>query len=176
MMLTDRVRRQNASLRLATAMFALAAAVILTFVVAAGHAATKQRIAINMKILPQSTFVLTPVGGAALKRDSGTVSGTWRSVPGRNVSRNGQKVTIFSGGVWTLSGKRGTLMIRERNEWVDTGSDVNRDSLDDGVALGTWTVVRGTGDYAGVTGSGGSGHVGLGNVWNARYEGFLTTS
>ena len=174
-MLTDRVWRQNASWRLATGMFALAAAVILTFVVAVGHAATKQRIAINMKILPQSTFVFTPVGGAALKRDSGTISGTWRSVPGRNVSRNGQKVTIFSGGVWTLSGKRGTLTIRERNEWVDTGSDVNRDRLDDGVALGTWTVVRGTGDYAGVTGSGGSGHVGLGNVWNARYEGFLTT-
>ena len=174
-MLTDRVRRQNASLRLATAMLALAAAVILTFVVAAGHAATKQRIAINMKILPQSTFVLTPLGGAALKRDSGTVSGTWRSVPGRNVSRNGQKVTIFSGGVWTLSGKRGTLTIRERNEWVDTGSDLNRDGFDDGVAVGAWKVVRGTGDYTGLTGSGGSGHVGLGNVWTARFEGFRAT-
>ena len=52
---------------------------------------------------------------------------------------------------------------------------MNRDSVDDSVASGTWTVVRGTGDYAGVTGSGRSGHAGLGNVWNARYEGFLTT-
>ena len=175
MMLTLRMRRPTASWRLAPAISALAGAVILTSVAAAGPAPTKQRVAINMKILPQSTFVLTPLRSVTLKRDSGTVSGNWRSVPGRNVSRNGQKVTIFSGGVWTLSGKRGTLTIRERNEWVDTGSDVNRDSLDDGVALGTWTVVRGTGDYAGVTGSGGSGHVGLGNVWNARYEGFLTT-
>jgi hypothetical protein len=174
MMLTDRMRRPPASWTLATALFGVAAAVILTSAAAAGQSATKQRVAINMKILPQSTFVLTPLRSGTLKRDSGTVSGNWRSVPGRNVSRNGQKVTIFSGAVWTLSGKRGTLTIRERNEWVDTGSDVNRDSLDDGVALGTWTVVRGTGDYAGVTGSGGSGHVGLGNVWNARYEGFVT--
>jgi hypothetical protein len=156
-------------------MFALAAAVILTSVAAAGHAATKQRVAINMKIMPQSTFVLTPLGGATLKRDSGTISGNWRSVPGRNVVRVGQKVTSYNGVVWTLQGTLGTLTIRERSDWVDTGSDVNRDGLDDGVALGTWKVVRGTGKYAGVTGSGGSGHAGLGNVGSARYEGLLTT-
>ena len=124
---------------------------------------------------PQSTFVLTPLGGATLKRDSGTISGNWRSIPGRNVVRVGQKVTSYNGVVWTLQGTLGTLTIRERSDWVDTGSDVNRDGLDDGVALGTWKVVRGTGKYAGVTGSGGSGHAGLGNVWSARYEGFLTT-
>ena len=175
MMLTDRMRRPQATRRLATALFAFAAAVILTSAAAAGHSATKQRVAINMKILPQSTFVLTPLRGGTLKRDSGTVSGNWRSLAGRDVMRQGQKVTIFSGGVWTLSGKRGTLTIRERNEWVDTGSDVNRDRFDDGVALGAWKVVRGTGDYAGLTGNGGSGHVGLGNVWTARFEGFLAT-
>jgi hypothetical protein len=108
-----------------------------------------------MKILPQSTFVLTPLGRAALKPESGTISGNWRSVRGRNAARDGQKVTTYKGVVWTLQGTRGTLTIRERSEWVDTGSDVNRDSFDDVVALGTWTVVR--------------------DVWNARYEGFLTT-
>jgi hypothetical protein len=84
-------------------------------------------------------------------------------------------VTVYDGVVWTLVGTRGTLTIREGSFWVDTGSDVNRDGFDDGVAQGTWKIVRGTGEYSGVTGSGGSGHVGLGNVWNARYEGFLKT-
>jgi hypothetical protein len=132
-------------------------------------------VAINMKVLPQSTFVLTPLGGVTLERDSGTVSGNWRSLPGRTVTRNGQRVTIYNA-LWTLEGGRGILTIRERNEWVDIGSDANRDGSNDGVALGTWKVVRGTGEYAGLTGSGGSGHAGLGSVWNARYEGFLTAS
>ena len=123
-----------------------------------------------MKIIPESTFALTPLQAGALKRDSGTVSGTWRSVPGRDVFRDGQEVTIYNGGVWTLTGKRGTLAIRERNEWVDV------ESGEDGVAIGTWKVVRGTGQYAGIVGKGRSGHAGLGSPWYARYEGFLTRS
>lgn len=174
-MLTDRTRRPAASWRLAPTMLFFAAAVVVTSVAAAGPAATKQRLVIDVKILPRSTFVLTPLGGGTLERDSGTVSGNWRSLAGRNVTRNGQKVTIYNV-LWTLEGKRGTLTIRERNEWVDTGSDANRDGSDDVVALGAWKVVRGTGEYAGLTGSGGSGHAGLGSVWNARYEGFLTAS
>jgi hypothetical protein len=65
-------------------------------------------------------------------------------------------------------------VFRERNEWVDVGSDTNGDGFDDGVAVGTWTVVRGTGQYAGVKGSGQSAHSGLGRKWVARYEGVLT--
>ena len=153
-------------------LVALAAllAVTLSSVAAAGPNATKQRVAIDMKIIPESTFVLAPLQAGALKRDSGTVSGTWKSVPGRNVIRDGQKVTIFDGGVWTLTGKRGTLTIRERNEWVAV------ESGEDGVAIGTWKVVRGTGQYAGIVGKGRSGHAGLGSPWYARYEGFLTSS
>ena len=79
--------------------------------------------------------------------------------------RNGQRFTIYEGD-WVLKGRRGTLTIHERNEWVDVGNS-------DGVAIGTWKVVRGTGQYARVTGSGGSGHAGLGSPWYARYEGFL---
>jgi hypothetical protein len=45
--------------------------------------------------------------------------------------RNGQEVTIFDGGLWTLTGKRGTLTIRERNEWVAV------EPVEDGVATGT---------------------------------------
>ena len=149
-------------------VLAMLLAITLSSVAAAGPTATKQRVAIDMKIIPESTFVLTPLQAGALKRDSGTVSGTWRSVPGRDVIRDGQKVTIYDGGVWTLTGKRGTLAIRERNEWVAV------ESGEDGVAIGTWKVVRGTGQYAGIVGKGRSGHAGLGSPWYARYEGFLT--
>ncbi len=149
-------------------VLAMLLAITLSSVAAAEPAATKQRVAIDMKIIPESTFVLTPLQAGALKRDSGRVSGTWKSVPGRDVIRDGQKVTTYDGGVWTLTGKRGTLSIRERNEWVAV------ESGEDGVAIGTWKVVRGTGQYAGIVGKGRSGHAGLGSPWYARYEGFLT--
>ena len=148
-------------------LVALAAAFVLTSVAAAGPDAAKQRVAIETKIIPQGTFVLTPLQAGALKRDSDTISGNWQSVPGRNVMRDGQEVTIFDGALWTLKGKRGTLTIRDRNEWVAVG-------YDDGVAIGTWKVVRGTGQYAGAVGKGRNGHAGLGSPWYARYEGFLT--
>lgn len=147
---------------------ALVVAVTLVSAAAAGPAGTKQRVVIDMKIIPKSTFALTPQQAGALKRDTGTISGTWRSIPGRDVMRDGQEVTIFDGGVWTLTGNRGTLTIRERNEWVSVGND-------DGVAMGTWKVVRGTGQYARIVGHGRSGHAGLGSPWYARYEGLLNS-
>ena len=51
--------------------------------------------------------------------------------------------------------------------WVSVGND-------DGVGIGTWKVVRGTGEYAGIVGKGAKRHAGLGSPWYARYEGFLT--
>ena len=45
------------------ALVALAAAVTLTSVAAAGPDAAKQRVAIDMKIYPQYTFVLTAAAG-----------------------------------------------------------------------------------------------------------------
>ena len=89
--------------------------------------------------------------------------------------RDGQRVTVYTP-TWTLDGKRGTLTIRERNEWAFLGSDANRDGIEDAVAFGTWKVVRRTGQYAGTTGGGRSAHAGLGENWNARYEGLLTAS
>ena len=44
------------------------------------------------------------------------------------------------------------------------------------VATGTWKVLRGTGQYAGITGSGRSAQVGSRSVWMARYQGFVTSS
>jgi hypothetical protein len=155
---------------------ALAAAVTLTSIAAAGSHAAKQRVAIDLKLWPQKTFVFTPLQAGPLKRDSGTISHTFLSIPGRDVMRDGQRVTIYDGGVATLTGRLGTLTIRDRNEWVDLGRDGNGDGQNDGIAIGTWKVVRGTGQYAGIVGKGRNGHIGLGSPWYARYEGFLTAS
>jgi hypothetical protein len=155
-------------------LVALVATIILASVAAAGPEAAKQRVVIDMKIYPQGTFVLTPMRAGALKPDSGTISSTWLSTPGRNVIRDGQEVTIYNGAVTTLTGKRGTLTIRDRNEWVDLGHDGNGDGELDGIGIGTWKVLRGTGQYAGIVGKGRLAHAGLGSPWYARYEGFLT--
>lgn len=154
-------------------LVALAAAVALVSVASAGSDGTKQRVAITARILPGGEAVLTPLKDGALKRDSGRFDGEWSSTPERTVMLKGQEIGIHPA-VWTLKGKRGTLTIRERTEWVDIGIDGNEDGLDDGVAFGTWKVVRGTGQYARIAGGGRSGHAGLGHEWNARYEGFLS--
>ena len=60
-------------------------------------------------------------------------------------------------------------MIRYRSEWVEAGNGYH-------VATGTWKVVRGTGQYAGVTGGGRGATVWLESTddWSSRMEGFLT--
>jgi len=149
-------------------LVALAAAVTLASAAAAGPDAAKQRAAITSTILPNGATVLTPLQDGALEPDSGTMSGNWESVPSHLVMREGQKVDVFDHPVvWTLKGKRGSLTIRERSEWVDVGNGYS-------VGIGTWKVVRGTGQYAQIAGGGRSGHAGLGRKWFARYEGFLT--
>lgn len=160
------------------ALAALAAAITLTSVAAGGrpNATAKQRVAINMKLWPQKTFVFTPLLAGILKRDAGTISHTLLSTPWHDVMRDGQRVTVFDGGVVTLNGRLGTLTIRDRNEWVHLERDGNGDGQDDAIAIGTWKVVRGTGQYAGVAGKGRTAHVGLGSPWYARYEGVLTAS
>jgi hypothetical protein len=159
-------------IRLSLCVVAFVAAVTLTPAAAGSHAA-KQRVVIDAKILPQGTFVLTPLVSSALKPDSGRVSGNWRSITGRDVMRNGQTITIYNG-LWTFTGRRGTLTIRERNEWVQIGNDANDDGMPDEVAVGTWKVVRGTGQYVKLAGGGRSSHEGLGRKWYARYEGVPT--
>ena len=146
---------------------ALAASVMLVSVAAAGPAATKQRVAINMKF-HASTFVLAPLQAGALKRDSGTLSESGTSGSCRDVIRDGQKASICPA-AWTLAGKPGTLTIRASQEWVDPGSGGC------GVAFGTWKIVRGTGEYARVTGGGRSAYDAHCQKWYARHEGFLTS-
>ena len=120
---------------------ALAAAVTLTSVAAAGPDAAKQRVAIDMKICSpgksQGTFVLTPQQFGTLKTDSGTITSNWLSIPPRDVMRDGQKVTIYDGGVATLTGRLGTLTIRERTEWVHLEQHGNGYGELDTIAIGT---------------------------------------
>ena len=150
------------------ALVALAAAVTLTSVAAAGPDAAKQRVVITSQASQSSKvapFVLTPLQAGALKRDSGTQTGG--SSYGRTVMREGQRVEIYNS-VGTLKGKRGSLVIRLRIEYVDGGNGYH-------VGTDTWKVVRGTGQYAQITGGGRSGTVWLDRgPWSSRSEGFLT--
>ena len=112
----------------------------------------------SSKLQPEQTFVLTPFKAGALKRDSGRGLSIV-SDNGRDVMRGGQEVTIHQGTL-TLEGKRGTLTIRERNEWVAVSNENALGfAFPPGVAIGTWKVVRGTGQYAQVTGGGRQRHM-----------------
>jgi len=153
-------------------LVALVAAVTLASVASAGPEALKQRVAISSKNLDSGTFVLTPLQAGALKQDSGTASIVYRGP--RDVMRQGQKVSIYNS-TFTFKGKRGSFTIRERSEWVEVSNE-NAPGGDfrPAVAIGTWKFVRGTGEYAHVSGGGRSAHAGMGREWFARQEGFLT--
>ena len=149
-------------------LVAIAAAVTLASVAAAGPDASKQRVSIAIKgdTGPNGTFVLTPLQTGALRRDAGGADVVINGP--RVVVLDGQKIEKFTNS-WTFTGKRGSVTTRERLDWIDTG--------DAFIGVGTWKVVRGTGEYAGITGSGRSAHVGHnhGNrAWYIRHDGFLT--
>jgi hypothetical protein len=143
--------------RMAPMLVALAATVTLASVAAAGPQAGRQQVAIVSKLYPQGTFVFTPLTAGALKRDSGKVG----------VEDAGDSVVDL-----TFKGKRGTLTIREEQDWVDVASEEIQGVIP-AVTIGPWQVVRGTGQYKRVTGGGRSAQAGLGNVWYARQEGYL---
>jgi hypothetical protein len=147
---------------------ALAAAVTLTTGAAAGPSAAKQRVAITTQAAQPtkvSPFVLTPLRAGRLKPDSGKL--TVSLPPERIVMRDGQKVSVYEGSA-RLKGKLGSLVIRYRDEYVQAGNGYH-------VGIGTWKVVRGTGQYAHVTGGGRTGNVWLDRgPWSSREEGVLT--
>jgi hypothetical protein len=153
-------------------LVAFAAAVTLTSIAAASPYAAKQRVAIMTKGVANASspaaFVLTPLQAGALKRDSGS-TGVEGSLPSERVAmRDGQRVAIYDPIVEKLDGKRGTLVLRSRIEYVDAGNGYH-------VGTGTWKVVRGTGQYARITGGGRRGDVYLDRgPWSGRNEGFLT--
>jgi hypothetical protein len=145
---------------------ALAAAVTMTAVAAAGPDAAKQRVVITSgasQTTQVAPFVLTPLQAGALKRDSGTLTAT---ASRRTVMRDGQRIDIYVN-VGTYKGKLGSLVTRHRTEYVDGGNGYH-------VGIGTWKVVRGTGQYSRITGGGRSGTVWLDRgPWSFRSDGFL---
>jgi hypothetical protein len=156
-MLWKRTQSRIGTARLAPILVVLVATVMLASSAAAGRAAGRQQVSIASKLYPQATFVFTPLTAGPLKRDAGKVG----------VEDAGNSVVDF-----TFKGKRGTLVIREVQDWVDV-ADEEINGVIPAVSIGSWKVVRGTGQYKKVTGVGRSAEAGLGNVWYARQTGFL---
>jgi hypothetical protein len=137
----------------------------------AGAVAAKQRIAITVRQPLESrtgSFVLEVLTPGPLARDSGSTtfaSGPAPVFTGRIVG--GQRVDRFRG-TDTVKGKGGTLTIRLQVDFVSAGNRYQ-------VGTGTWSIVRGTGVYAGLTGGGRSALVNPpGKFGFARHEGFVT--
>lgn len=126
----------------AVALVALAAA--FAAVAAGGTHSTAQRVRIEVTGTGPNAFVLRPMSHGRVQRDSGPMTFCcWRSW---NVTRAGAKLEVTNPRL-TLTGKQGTLEIRNTVEWVGLPDDWS-------VQTGTWKVVGGTGAYAGLSGSG----------------------
>jgi hypothetical protein len=168
-MVPDRHFSKEALMNVRVALLVVfAAAVTLSSVASASPTAARQRVAIAIKgdTGPNGTFVLSPLQTGALERDAGRAAVALKGP--RIVVRDGQKIEKWTL-TWTLTGRRGSLTMREHNDWIDTG--------DAFIGVGTWKVVKGSGAYAGITGHGRTAHVGHnhGNgAWIIRDEGFLT--
>ena len=143
------------------------AAITLTSAASAGPDAAKQRVAITSKGVLNATafgrFVFAPLQAGALKRDTGTETSQWSE---RAVMRDGQQVTVQNY-VTTREGKLGSFVVRSRIEYVDAGSGYL-------AGTNTWKFVRGTGQYAQLTGGGRGGDVVDSPRWSDHYEGVLT--
>ena len=148
------------------ALVALATTVVLTSVAAAVPATTKQRVQIDTKY-PGNSFTLTGLRAGAIENDSGKQSCDGEPTKRRTVYRNGQEMFPWECGAWTFVGKRGTFVLRSEYTWIEAGGPYN-------IAAGTWRVVRGTGQYAQMTGGGRSARVGTLSTERVRYQGFLT--
>jgi hypothetical protein len=129
-------------------LVALAAMVTLSSVATAGPDAAKQQVQILATGVanPASSAkcVLTPLSPGALAPDSGTEASVIAKQ--RSVTRDGQPAEIVTW-VTTCEVKRGTFVLRVRIEHIDAGNGFH-------IGTGTWTFVRGTGAYAGITGGG----------------------
>jgi hypothetical protein len=146
-----------------TALAVVAAAVAyLTAVAAAAPVTAKQRVEIQEN---GGSFVLVPLTSGAIKSDSGTASFCcWTA---RHIMRDGQAMEINDPQM-TLTLKRGTLVVSNQIGWVDIPNGW-------AVFTGTWKVLRGTGDYAGLSGGGRRAGVQLANGGRikSQFEGFL---
>ena len=111
------------------------------------------------------TFTLQGLTDGPLQRDSGTfLTSPNASAPSRVV--DGQRTQHF-GVNDTLTGKRGTLVIQSFGDGVSAGGGYD-------VGSGTWSIVRGTGAYAGLKGGGRFGYAMTPTKFSfAQFEGFV---
>jgi len=150
-------------LRNLTAVAVLAATTAtLVSIASAGPVATKQRVAIQHT---GSSFVLTTLSSGAVKPDTGPISFCcWTE---RHVVRDGEDIDINDPQM-TLTGKLGSLVARNEIGYADVTSRW-------AIFTGTWKVIRGTGQYAGLAGGGrGAGISFPTGITKARFEGFLS--
>ena len=133
---------------LTTAVALVAMAAAFAAAAAGGTHSPGQRVRIEVKGTGLYSFVLKPITHGPVGADVG--SATFCCWTNWTVSRAGTKLDVSNPRL-TLAGSkfgdRGSLKIREQIEWVD---------LPDGwqVCTGTWKVVIGSRDYAGLTGHG----------------------
>ena len=112
------------------------------------------------------TFTL--LGANTAYSDLGTVSYQF-SFGAITKSRAGQSSTRNSG-TSTLKGRHGRLVIRTSGRVFDSGEGYE-------AWTGTWSIVSGTGKYAGLKGSGGYAAVITPDLhFSFQYEGFVTGS
>ena len=129
------------------------ASLVLVSTAPAERTATTQRVVMKVRSKIGSaagTFALTATGTGPLRSDTGTIAET---VAQKQIVRGGTPVIVFTiTSTWT--GKRGTMVLRERIEDV-AGKNGNR------IGTGVWSLLRakGTDQYAGLSGSGRSAYV-----------------
>jgi hypothetical protein len=133
----------------ALAAVALGTALVAGATALAGSSASavrKQRIALDMVINRNDTgtFTLSPLTPGPLEADKGTVA-----IPGAGggtTLRNG--MTVMSVGMGQeLKGRHGTFGLPVQFDQNEMQNGVY-------VSVGTWKIVKGTGAYSGVSGSG----------------------
>ncbi|MDX1389989.1 MAG: hypothetical protein R3344_12410 [Acidobacteriota bacterium] len=146
----------------------LAAGLLVGSTAATGSTAAKQRTSIELKQAPfnvRGPFTVYPRGPGRVKFDTGTWTGSSPG-PGSRGTRDGQDFEIVRG-TDVLEGKRGTLTIRQSGRIYSAGHSTE-------AGLGTWSLIKGTGSYAGLKG-GGRWAWALDEKENGylRYDGFL---
>jgi hypothetical protein len=156
-------RRRARNRKLTAIALIVTTAAVLAAVATAGPTAQKQRVEIIQAT--GTSFVLAPLTPGAIKRDTGAFAACCWSR--RFLTRAGESVEIDDPQI-TLAGKRGTIVARNRIEFVDIPDG-------DAVFTGTWRVIRATGVYAGMTGGGRVGGVQHANgSAKAVFQGFLS--
>jgi hypothetical protein len=121
----------------------LAAALAFVSAAAGTSTASKGTVLITSKAGVDRFTLVWLKPGAAIT-DFGSVD--YCCYTARHLVRDGQSVLVNEPRE-TFTGKRGTLVLRVRIEWLDAGNAYT-------VGVSTWRVVRGTGAYENVTGGG----------------------